>query len=65
MKTAMATVVYGIEGDQFIITRCDFGHGDEYLLECLVGAGYKTVYSSFEYEKVLRRLHQCEPPLKK
>lgn len=58
---AMATVVYGKEGDDFIITRIDFGHGDEYLVECRVGAGYHTVYSSFDYGKALAKLKAQTP----
>lgn len=58
----MAFTVYGNEGDQFIITRIDLGHGDEYLVECRVGGGYKTVYSSFSYEKALIYLKQIEEP---
>ena len=57
----MATIVYGHEGDDFIITRIDFGHGDEYLVECRCGAGYYTVYSSFDYDKALAHLKNCNP----
>lgn len=49
----MATTVYGREGDDFIITRINFGHGDEYLVERREGAGYLTIYSGFKYEKAL------------
>ena len=50
----MATVVYGREGDQVIITRIDFGYGDEYLVECLNGyGGYATVYASFNFDMAL------------
>lgn len=59
----MATVVYGKEGDQMIITRVDFGHGDEYLVECRVGAGYYTTYSSFSFEKALTHFKACNPSL--
>lgn len=49
----MATVVYGVEGDDVIITRIDLGHGDEFLVEHRYLGGYYTVYSSFSYEKAL------------
>lgn len=58
----MATIVYGREGDNLIITRVDFGHGDEYLVESLVMGGYLTVYSSFSYDKALAYLNQCSTP---
>ena len=51
----MAVTVFGNEGDKVIITRVDFGHGDEYLVEVLNGMGYFTVYSSFSYQKALER----------
>lgn len=57
----MAAVVYGKEGDQMIITRVDFGYGDEYLVECRVHAGYCMVYSSFSYEEALEHLKNCNP----
>ena len=59
----MATTVYGREGDDFIITRINFGHGDEYLVERREGAGYLTIYSGFTYEKaltILKRRQECD-----
>lgn len=60
-RREMATIVYGKEGDQTIITRIDLGHGDEYMVECRVGAGYYCVYCSFNYEKALEHLQNCNP----
>lgn len=52
----MATVVYGVEGDDFIITRVDLGHGDEYLVERRCDLGYYMIYSSFSFDKALAKL---------
>ena len=60
----METIVYGKEGDEMVITRVDFGHGDEYLVECRVGAGYYTVYSTFDFDKALEKVKQCNPSFK-
>ena len=57
----MAITVYGKEGDDVIITRCDLGHGDEYLVECRYLAGYLTVYSTFSYEKALQKVQSLDP----
>lgn len=52
----MAYTVFGEEGDPVIITRINLGHGaDEYLVEVLEGCGYKTVYSSINFQKALSR----------
>lgn len=57
----MATIMYGQEGDDVIITRFDFGHGDEYLVEVRYLAGYYTVFSSFDYEKALKKAKSLAP----
>ena len=57
----MATIVYGHEGDSTIITRIDLGHGDEYLVEQLVGCGYFTVYSTFDLAKAIEKVKQINP----
>ena len=57
----MAAIVYGTEGDDMIITRIDFGHGDEYLVEQRVGCGYFTVYSTFDLAKAIEKVKQCNP----
>lgn len=57
----MATIVYGSEGDDVIITRVDFGHGDEYLVEVRYLCGYHAVYSTFDYNKALDKVRQCKP----
>lgn len=57
----MATIVYGAEGDDFIITRIDLGYGDEYLVERCCYGGYYTVYSSFDYSKALAKLNSLKP----
>lgn len=54
----MAAIMYGQEGDDIIITRIDFGRGDEYLVEVRNGAGYFAVYSTFDYEKAFNRVAQ-------
>ena len=57
----MAQIVWGKEGDDVVITRIDFGHGDEYLVEVRYLAGYHAVYCSFDYEKALQKAKQCNP----
>lgn len=56
----MATVVYGREGDDVIITRIDFGQGDEYMVEVRNGCGYFNVYSTFDYDKAVARAKKEE-----
>ena len=50
----MATTVYGREGDDVIITRIDFGQGDEYMVEVRKGMGYFCIYNTFDYDKALK-----------
>lgn len=56
----MATIVYGREGDDVIVTRVDFGHGDEYLVERRYGMGYFAEWSTFDMDKAIARARNAE-----
>lgn len=51
----MAFCVYGKEGDDVIVTRIDFGYGDEFLVEKRIGYGYATIASFFSEEKAIKK----------